>query len=103
MPRSSKSSSTSRYESEKRRYQPTAMRINRGSNCRHLNSTGRDLVTSPPYQHWIHQSCNTAVTGGHALFYMNSGWEENTSNNGAFLAFGTPSSTSALTNLDLGA
>ena len=27
----------SRYESEKRRYQPTARRITSGSNCRHLN------------------------------------------------------------------
>jgi hypothetical protein len=47
--RSSKSSSTSRYEREKRRYQPTAMRMIWGSNCRHLNSAGRGLVTSTPY------------------------------------------------------
>src|SRR5271165_6160795 len=36
-PRSASNSSTSRYESEKRRYQPTARRITCGSNCRHLN------------------------------------------------------------------
>ena len=35
-PRSAESSSTSRYDSEKRRYQPTARRITSGSNCRHL-------------------------------------------------------------------
>ena len=35
-PRSARSSSTSRYDSEKRRYQPTARRITSGSNCRHL-------------------------------------------------------------------
>src|SRR5262252_2037209 len=36
-PRSASNSSTSRYESEKRKYQPTARRITSGSNCRHLN------------------------------------------------------------------
>src|SRR5260221_13233012 len=35
-PRSARSSSTSRYDSEKRKYQPTASRIISGSNCRHL-------------------------------------------------------------------
>src|ERR1039457_3005014 len=28
------------------------MRITWGSNCRHLNSAGPGLVTSPPYQCW---------------------------------------------------
>src|ERR1035438_10190400 len=28
------------------------MRITWGSNCRHLNSAGPGLVTSPPYQGW---------------------------------------------------
>jgi hypothetical protein len=32
-----RSSSTSRYDSEKRKYQPTPSRITSGSNCRHLN------------------------------------------------------------------
>jgi transposase InsO family protein len=36
------------------------MRITWGSNCRHLNSAGRDLITSPPYQYWLRRSCNTA-------------------------------------------
>src|ERR1700676_4363799 len=36
-PRSARSSSTSRYDSEKRKYQPTASRIISGSNWRHLN------------------------------------------------------------------
>src|SRR5208282_750023 len=36
-PRSASNSSTSRYESEKRKYQPTARRITSGSNCRRLN------------------------------------------------------------------
>src|SRR5580704_15404382 len=37
LPRSAKSSSTSRYESEKRKYQPIARRMTSGSNWRHLN------------------------------------------------------------------
>src|SRR5689334_4776506 len=37
MPRSARSSSTSRYDREKRRYHPTASRITSGSNWRHLN------------------------------------------------------------------
>src|SRR6266403_4588133 len=36
-PRSARSSSTSRYESEKRKYHPTASRMTSGSNCRHSN------------------------------------------------------------------
>src|SRR5258707_5404427 len=36
-PRSARSSSTSRYEREKRKYHPTASRMTSGSNCRHLN------------------------------------------------------------------
>src|SRR5271166_1209681 len=36
-PRSASNSSTSRYESEKRKYQPTARTITSGSNWRHLN------------------------------------------------------------------
>src|SRR5271157_1281356 len=52
MPRSAKSSSTSRYESEKRKYQPTARRITSGSNWRHLNRQETDDAKSigPPYQ-----------------------------------------------------
>jgi hypothetical protein len=37
-------SSTSRYESENRRYQRTAQTIISGSKCRHLNSAGRGLI-----------------------------------------------------------
>src|ERR1700693_6292137 len=36
-PRAASSSSTSRYEREKRKYHPTASRMTSGSNCRHLN------------------------------------------------------------------
>src|SRR5882762_1428583 len=36
-PRSASNSSTSRYDSEKRKYHPTASRMTSGSNCRHLN------------------------------------------------------------------
>src|SRR5277367_2084525 len=36
-PRSARSSTTSRYEREKRKYHPTASRMTSGSNCRHLN------------------------------------------------------------------
>ena len=35
-PRSLSNSSTSRYDKEKRRYQPTARRMTSGSNCLHL-------------------------------------------------------------------
>jgi hypothetical protein len=52
MPRSESSSSTSRYEREKRKYQPTASRITSGSNWRHLNKPEivevRDI--GPAYQ-----------------------------------------------------
>ena len=37
-------SSTSRYESENRRYQRTAQTMTSGSKCRHLNSVGRGLI-----------------------------------------------------------
>jgi hypothetical protein len=43
-PRSVRSSSTSRYDSENRRYQRTAQRIVSGAKCRHLNSAGLGLV-----------------------------------------------------------
>src|SRR5271166_4970065 len=51
-PRSASNSSTSRYESEKRKYQPTARRITSGSNWRHLNRQETDDAKSigPPYQ-----------------------------------------------------
>ena len=37
-------SSTSRYETENRRYQGTAQTMTSGSKCRHLNSAGRGLI-----------------------------------------------------------
>ena len=37
-------SSTSRYESENRRYQRTLQTMISGSKCRHLNSAGRGLI-----------------------------------------------------------
>ena len=40
-PRSSRSSSTSRYDNEYRRYQRTAQRMSAGSLCRHLKIAGR--------------------------------------------------------------
>src|SRR6266481_7753664 len=43
-PRSRSNSSTSRYESENRRYQRTAQTMISGSKCRHLNSAGRGLI-----------------------------------------------------------
>jgi len=43
-PRSMSNSSTSRYESENRRYQRTAQTMISGSKCRHLNSAGRGLI-----------------------------------------------------------
>jgi hypothetical protein len=48
--RSARSSSTSRYDSEKRRYQPTARRITSGSNCHHLKrlATGGARSSGPP-------------------------------------------------------
>src|SRR5260370_25270328 len=52
MPRSASNSSTSRYDKEKRRYQPTARRITSGSNCLHLNRPETDDARSigPAYQ-----------------------------------------------------
>ena len=44
--RSARSSSTSRYDSEKRRYQPTARRITSGSNCRHLKRLATESARS---------------------------------------------------------
>src|SRR6202011_370193 len=45
-------SSTSRYDKEKRRYQPTARRMTSGSNCLHLNRPETDDARSigPAYQ-----------------------------------------------------
>jgi len=40
-PRSANNSSTSRSDSENRRYQRTAQRITSGAVCRHLNIAGR--------------------------------------------------------------
>jgi hypothetical protein len=48
--RSERSSSTSRYDRENRKYQPTAMRMTSGSLCRHLKITGRDFVNLRRYQ-----------------------------------------------------
>jgi hypothetical protein len=44
-PRSTTSSSTSRYESEYRKYQRTAQRMIDGSKCRDLKGAGRGLRT----------------------------------------------------------
>src|SRR5271166_6006264 len=51
-PRSASNSSTSRYDKEKRRYQPTARRMTSGSNCLHLNRPETDDARSigPAYQ-----------------------------------------------------
>src|ERR1700730_18073273 len=52
-PRSARSSSTSRYDSEKRKYQPTASRIISGSNWRHLKrpeTEGASKSIEPAYQ-----------------------------------------------------
>src|SRR5208282_5426220 len=50
--RSASNSSTSRYDKEKRRYQPTARRMTSGSNCLHLNRPETDDARSigPAYQ-----------------------------------------------------
>jgi hypothetical protein len=49
-PRSVRSSSTLRKESENRRYHPTAQVITAGSKWRHLNKGGRDFRTLAAYQ-----------------------------------------------------
>src|SRR6516164_7730616 len=49
-PRSLISSSTSRYDSEYRKYHRTAHTMITGSKCRHLNKAGRGLHTAPAYQ-----------------------------------------------------
>jgi hypothetical protein len=56
-------SSTSRYESENRRYQRTAQTMTSGSKCRHLNSAGRGLIMgyTAAYQTRSLSFCNTAV------------------------------------------
>ena len=56
-------SSTSRYESENRRYQRTAQTMISGSKCRHLNSAGRVLIMehTAAYQTRSLSFCNTAV------------------------------------------
>src|SRR5713226_2894115 len=60
-PRSMSNSSTSRYESENRRYQRTAQTIISGSKCRHLNSAGRGLIMdTAAYQTRSLGFCNTA-------------------------------------------
>jgi hypothetical protein len=54
-------SSTSRYESENRRYQRTAQTMISGSKCRHLNSAGRGLIMEyiAAYQTRSLSFCNT--------------------------------------------
>src|ERR1700682_1973331 len=61
-PRSASNSSTSRYESENRRYQRTAQTMTSGSKCRHLNSAGRGLIMeyTAAYQTRSLGFCNTA-------------------------------------------
>src|SRR5512132_2469720 len=53
--------STSRYESENRRYQRTAQTMISGSKCRHLNSAGRGLIMeyTAAYQTHPPSLCNT--------------------------------------------
>ena len=57
-------SSTSRYESENRRYQRTAQTMTSGSKCRHLNSAGRGLIMgyTAAYQTRSLSFCNTALS-----------------------------------------
>src|SRR5258708_28616492 len=61
--RSMSNSSTSRYESENRRYQRTAQTMISGSKCRHLNSAGRGLIMerTAAYQTRSLSFCNTAL------------------------------------------
>src|SRR5882757_8120681 len=62
-PRSARSSSTSRYDSEKRKYQPTANRIISGSNWRHLNrpATEGARTISAQLIRPLLQTCNTSL------------------------------------------
>jgi len=55
-------SSTSRYESENRRYQRTAQTMISGSKCRHLNSAGRGLIVEYTAAHQTRSLsfCNTS-------------------------------------------
>src|SRR5208337_1631556 len=62
-PRSASNSSTSRYDKEKRRYQPTARRMTSGSNCLHLNRPETDDARSNQHIRPLLQSCNTASSG----------------------------------------
>src|SRR4026207_458627 len=64
-PRSRSNSSTSRYESENRRYQRTAQTMISGSKCRHLNSAGHGLIMeyTAAYQTRPLSLCNTARVG----------------------------------------
>src|SRR6266446_7268211 len=90
-PRSARSSSTSRYETEKRKYHPTASRMTSGSNCRHLNKPQTDEARRsirPAYhglpaklQHFrksrqatmlltkpVHDACLVEIVGGYLKF-----------------------------------
>jgi len=60
--RSSSSSSTSRSDSEYRKYQRTAQRIKTGSVCRHLKIAGRFAIFGVPsgYQSAYSARCNTS-------------------------------------------
>src|SRR5260370_41549534 len=60
-PRSMSNPSTSRYESENRRYQRTAQTMISGSKCRHLNSACRGLIMeyTAAYQTRSLSFCNT--------------------------------------------
>ena len=73
-PRSASNSSTSRYESEKRKYQPTASRIISGSNWRHLNrpATEGARTISAQLIRPLLQSCNTSEMPALALFSESS-------------------------------
>ena len=64
-PRSASNSSTSRNESEYRRYQRTAQIISSGAVCRHLKISGRIVffTISSGYQPAVRQSCNTSGAG----------------------------------------
>src|SRR6266436_2600224 len=68
-PRSRSNSSTSRYESENRRYQRTAQTMISGSKCRHLNSAGRVLIMeyTAAYQARSLSFCNIAAATIHLI------------------------------------
>src|SRR4026208_1843403 len=71
-PRSRSNSSTSRYESENRRYQRTAQTMISGSKCRHLNSAGRGLI--------MEYTCSLSDSSTESL--QHSRWDDGESGSG---------------------